>query len=172
VRHHHDRARNRFLSALYGRSRFHSVSKARIDSGAASAFSRCQSLESRYGRHGRTNPHRRTELDRFRKARSFLGTRQGPGSVGGPGLSIFARLNEVGYTKAVKFDNRGEYIQTLSLSARQQLADLSDYLPGGDEFYGYCDVCAFHETDLDLCDSVRRIELETRAARRESKRRL
>jgi hypothetical protein len=93
-------------------------------------------------------------------------------AVGGPGLRIFARLNEVGYTKAVIFDNRGKYIQTLSLSARQQLADLSDYLPGGDEFYGYCDVCAFHETDLDLCDSVRRIELETRAARRESKRRL
>jgi FkbM family methyltransferase len=89
-------------------------------------------------------------------------------AAGGPGLDIFERLLEIGYRTALVFDNTGEFIQTVSLDARQQLADISDYLPGGEQFYGYCDVCAFHEEDLDLCAGVRRIELENRRVRRKA----
>ena len=89
-------------------------------------------------------------------------------AAGPPGLGIFERLLEIGYRTALVFDNTGEFIQPVSLDARQQLADLSDYPLGGEEFYGYCDVCAFHEEDLDLCSSVRRIELEDRRARKKT----
>jgi FkbM family methyltransferase len=87
-------------------------------------------------------------------------------AAGGPGLNIFERLLKIGYRSALVFDNTGEFIQTVSLDARQQLAELSDYLPGGEQFYGYCDVCAFHEEDLDLCSLARRNELERRRVRR------
>jgi FkbM family methyltransferase len=87
-------------------------------------------------------------------------------AAGGPGLDIFERLREIGYRTGLVFDNTGEFIQTVSLHARQQLADISDYLPGGEQFYAYCDICAFHEEDFDLCSGVRRIELENRSARR------
>ena len=89
-------------------------------------------------------------------------------AAGGPGLSIFDRLLELGYQTALVFDNTGEFIEKVSLEARQQLADLSDYLPGGDQFYGYCDVCAFHEEDQDLCVCLREIELENRSDRRKT----
>jgi FkbM family methyltransferase len=88
-------------------------------------------------------------------------------SVGGPGLSVFDRLLEIGYSMAMIFDNSGEYIQTLSLSARQQLADLTEYLPGGEgQRFGYCDICAFHTDDAELCEPARQLEIETRRDRR------
>ena len=79
-------------------------------------------------------------------------------AAGGAGLGIFERLLEIGYRDALLFDDTGEFIQTVSLDARQPLADVSDY----------CDVCAFHEEDLDLCSNVRRTELEDRRARRKA----
>lgn len=87
-------------------------------------------------------------------------------NAGGPGLGIFERLREIGYRTALVFDNTGEFIQTVSLDARQQIAELSDYLPGGEQFYGYCDICAFHEEDRDLCIRVRDNEIENRRTRR------
>jgi hypothetical protein len=69
----------------------------------------------------------------------------------GPGMHIFEGLLEVGYRSALLFDHRGEFIQTVSLDARQ-LAE-------------YCDICAFHEEDLDLCSEVRQTELENRRIR-------
>ena len=80
----------------------------------------------------------------------------------GPGLRIFECLVDAGYRTALLFDNTGEFIQTISLDARQQLADLADYLPGGKQFSAYCDICAFHDEDLDLCARIRRLELENR----------
>lgn len=85
-----------------------------------------------------------------------------------PGLTIFDRLLDAGYVTALVFDKTGEFIQTISLDARQQLADLSDYLPGGEQFYGYCDICAFHKEDVDLCARARLIELESRRVRRKT----
>jgi hypothetical protein len=70
----------------------------------------------------------------------------------GPGMRIFEGLLEVGYRSALLFDHTGEFIQTVSLDARQQLAE-------------YCDICAFHEEDLDLCSDVRQTELENRRIR-------
>lgn len=87
-------------------------------------------------------------------------------AAGGPGLSIFNRLMKAGYRTALVFDNTEEFIQTISLDADQQLAELSDYLPGGEQLYGYCDICAFHEEDGDLCVRFRQIEVENRRARR------
>jgi FkbM family methyltransferase len=86
--------------------------------------------------------------------------------AGGPGLSIFERLREIGYEQVAIFDNRGGYVQTLPTSAGQQLADLSDYAPGAE---AYWDICAFSGADLDLCDTVRRNELEARRERRQGR---
>ena len=86
----------------------------------------------------------------------------------GPGLRIFDQLLDVGYRTGLVFDNCGEFVQTISLDARQQLAELSEYLPGGEQFYGYCDLCAFHEDDDDLCARFRQIEVENRRARRKT----
>jgi FkbM family methyltransferase len=87
--------------------------------------------------------------------------------AGGPAFTVFSRLFEIGYRTGIIFDNKGDYLQTLSLDAHQQLADLSDYLPGGvQEQYGYCDICAFHLDDMDLCSQIRQTELEARRIRR------
>lgn len=86
----------------------------------------------------------------------------------GPGLGIFSRLVEAGYRSGLIFDNTGEFIQTISLEATQQLAEVSEYLPGGEQFYGYIDVCAFHDEDSDLCALVREIEIDSRRTRRKN----
>lgn len=86
----------------------------------------------------------------------------------GPGLSVFERLFNAGYTTALLFDNTGEFIQTVSLDNQQQLAEISDYLPGGERFYGYCEVCAFHVQDTDLCARLREVEIENRRVRRKT----
>jgi hypothetical protein len=85
----------------------------------------------------------------------------------GPALSVFRHLLDIGYRIALMFDNRGDYIETLCLDAEQQLADLSDYLPGGEKHYGYCDICAFHADDVELGSRVREIELQCRRVRRQ-----
>lgn len=86
----------------------------------------------------------------------------------GPGLRIFERLFDAGYAAALLFDNTGEFIQTVALDNHQQLAEISDYLPGGEQLYGYCDVCAFHVQDADLCARFREIEIENRRVRRKT----
>jgi FkbM family methyltransferase len=86
----------------------------------------------------------------------------------GPGLRIFERLFNAGYATALLFDNTGEFIQTISLDNHQQLAEISDYLPGGEQLYGYCDICAFHVQDADLCARFRAIEIENRRVRRKT----
>uniref|UniRef100_Q02BE7 Uncharacterized protein n=1 Tax=Solibacter usitatus (strain Ellin6076) TaxID=234267 RepID=Q02BE7_SOLUE len=90
------------------------------------------------------------------------------GAGGGHASEIFRRLFDIGYRTAIVFDSGGDYVQTLSLDARQQLDDLSDYFPGGERLYGFCDICAFHEEDLELRIRVRRTELENRRLRRQT----
>jgi FkbM family methyltransferase len=86
----------------------------------------------------------------------------------GPGLDLFGQLADLGYKRALIFDNTGEFVQTISLENRQLLDELSDYLPGGRQLHGYCDICAFHEEDADLCARFRQIEVENRATRRKT----
>lgn len=77
-------------------------------------------------------------------------------------LTIFDRLLAVGYRTALVFDNTGEYMQTISLDASQQLAEIADYFAGG---WG---ICAFHDEDADLCSRFRQIELNNRRARKKT----
>jgi FkbM family methyltransferase len=164
------------LSVEYGTASFHTDS----NEGASRRFARLDSILARHPRFqsskilkidtdGMDGRILAGAMDWISAARPVLFWEHDIGrdaAAGGPGLNIFERLLEIGYRAGLVFDNTGEFIQTVSLDARQQLADLSDYLPGGKQFYGYCDVCAFHEEDLDLCSLVRRIELERRRVRR------
>lgn len=84
---------------------------------------------------------------------------------GGAAADIFRQLFETGYRTAMIFDRRGEYIQTLSLDARQQLADLSGYFGAGEGVPEHCDLCAFHEDDTETRILVRLAEVERRRSR-------
>ena len=75
-------------------------------------------------------------------------------------------LFAAGYSNALVFDNRGEFVQTISLDAWQKLAELAGYLAGGEGFCGSYDICAFHNDDSDLYSQLRQIELENRRLRR------
>jgi FkbM family methyltransferase len=152
------------------------------DNGTTSRFAR---LDSILARHPRFHTSKTLKIDTdgmdgrilegtlewIAAARPVLFWKHGIGrdpAVGGPGLDIFDRLLGIGYQSAVVFDNAGEFIEEVPLNARQQLADLSEYLPGGEQFSGYCDICVFHQEDLDLCARFRELELETRSRRRQN----
>lgn len=75
---------------------------------------------------------------------------------------LFNHLKEAGYGATLVFDGRGEFVQTISFEARQQIVELSEYL--GHEEWGFC---AFHQEDLDLSERFRECERENRPIRRE-----
>jgi hypothetical protein len=79
----------------------------------------------------------------------------------GPSLIAFDQLREAGYRTALLFNSNGDFIQTISLDARQQLADLFHYFLD-------CDICAFHDEDADLCSRLRQTELENPRALEDS----
>jgi FkbM family methyltransferase len=89
-------------------------------------------------------------------------------AAGGPGSSIFDRLLGIGYQTALVFDNAGKFIEEVPLNARQQLADLCEYLPGSAQLCRGCEICAFHQEDLDLCARFRESEVEKRRSTRPS----
>jgi hypothetical protein len=86
-------------------------------------------------------------------------------TASGQRSTIFDRLLAAGYRTALVFDNTGEFIQTLSLDARQQLAEICEYFPGGEQCYAYGDVCVFHDEDVDLCERFRQVEIDHRRTR-------
>lgn len=151
------------------------------DNGTTSRFARLDSILARHPRfqtskilkidtEGMDGHILEGTLEWIAVARPVLFWKHGIGrgtAVGGPGWSIFDRLLGIGYQSALVFDNTGEFIEELPLNERQQLADLSEYLPGSERFSGYCDICAFHQEDLDLCARFRELELETRSRRRQ-----
>ncbi len=86
-------------------------------------------------------------------------------SASGQRSAIFDRLLALGYRTGLLFDDTGEFIQTISLEGRQQLAEICDYVPGGEHCHTYGDVSVFHDEDVDLCTSFRELEIEYRRIR-------
>lgn len=74
------------------------------------------------------------------------------------GFDIFDDLRTVGYKAGIIYQNNGDYLLTVELNHYSLLEDIHHYYSGrGGQIY--CDICAFHEEDLDLCCSIRRAEI-------------
>jgi hypothetical protein len=119
-------------------------------------------LDSILAKHPRFQASKILKIDRLDGALEWIATARPvlfwqhdisrDAAADGSGTRIFEGLLEVGYRLALLFDHMGDFIQTVSLDARQRLGQ-------------YCDICAFHEEDLDLCSDFRQTELENRCIR-------
>lgn len=74
------------------------------------------------------------------------------------GLSIFRTLLDCGYRKMLIYDNSGELLLTADLSNTRLLEDIHHFYTGRKGLH-YCDICAFHEEDDELFETVRRSEM-------------
>ncbi len=75
------------------------------------------------------------------------------------GFQIFESLRAVGFRKILVYENTGEYLLEADVEDTTLLEDLHAlYSRRGAEHYA--DMCAFHEEDTDLCETIRRAELE------------
>lgn len=75
------------------------------------------------------------------------------------GFQIFHDLKEIDYKAALVFENTGEYLIHLNLNNDLLLEDIHQFYSG---WAGrrYCDICVFHEVDLDVFRQVRSKEIE------------
>jgi hypothetical protein len=57
------------------------------------------------------------------------------------------------------YKNNGDYLLTADLENSSLIEDIHKFYSG---YSGqrYCDICAFYEEDLNLCQTVRRAEIE------------
>ena len=97
------------------------------------------------------------ELTFFARQRPVLFFEYDPGSYPAdhPGLPRLARrLHEIGYAVALVYDNQGYYMSRVALSDEDQLEDLEGYVRSLVLRSGYVDVCAFHEADRALAETV------------------
>lgn len=79
---------------------------------------------------------------------------------------LLAELAQIGYRMALVYENDGDFVSSLDLRDTDRLDDLHDYYSGR-RGKRYADICAFHESDLDLWSIVRDREREHyRRARR------
>lgn len=60
---------------------------------------------------------------------------------------------------ALIYENTGEQLLPANLEDVQLLEDIHFYYSGRNG-QRYADICAFHEEDTDLCQIVRRMEME------------
>jgi FkbM family methyltransferase len=84
---------------------------------------------------------------------------------GDSGLALLGQLRSIGYSKALVYDNFGDFILSAGLDDSRQWRDLDAYFSGR---YGqrYMDVCLFAEDDIALHDKIRSDEIAYFAARR------
>lgn len=75
------------------------------------------------------------------------------------GISIFSVLSNVGYRKALLYDNFGSYMLSLDLDNLTLIEDLHNYFieSKGQRF---CDICAFSIEDEDLYEQIRHSEIK------------
>ena len=71
----------------------------------------------------------------------------------------FRTLEESGYKRLAIYENNGDFLTTIDVSAEEILEDLHHFYLGRASSR-YCDICAFHKGDSDLADSFRKSELE------------
>lgn len=68
-------------------------------------------------------------------------------------------LQQMGYNKAMFYDNYGKLLISTSLKDTQQLQQLFTYMNNGDGAFPYFDVCVFHLHDDALADDIIALEM-------------
>lgn len=74
------------------------------------------------------------------------------------GYNVFSLLRSIGYTSALFFANTGELYANIDLSDDTQLRHTHEMLASTPHI-AYFDICAFHISDLDICDKVHCAEI-------------
>lgn len=74
------------------------------------------------------------------------------------GFDVFDQLQHAGYTAALFWDNRGDYLLACDLNDTRLLEDLHHFYVGR-RGEAYCDIAVFHAHDVDLMRSMRAVEL-------------
>lgn len=75
------------------------------------------------------------------------------------GLSIFNILSQVGYANLLIYENNGELLVSADVDNTRLLEDINHYYTGRNSIR-YCDICAFHEEDVDLFERIRENEIQ------------
>ncbi len=78
--------------------------------------------------------------------------------AGDAGIDIFQSLRNIGYVKALAYENNGDYLLAGELDHTQQWEDLHRFYTGRNG-QRYLDLCVFPSDDADLCETARRSEL-------------
>jgi FkbM family methyltransferase len=73
-------------------------------------------------------------------------------------INVFDLLSEAGYSRAVFYENTGDYLLTTQLRDKELLADLHYYFSGRN-MNRYCDIAVFPVEDDNLADKLRDIEI-------------
>ena len=84
---------------------------------------------------------------------------------GDSGLSLLSQLRCVGYSKALVYDNLGDFLLSASIDDSLQWRDLDAYFSGR-QGLRYMDVCLFPENDIALHDQIRSSEIAYFSAKR------
>src|SRR6266852_517263 len=71
----------------------------------------------------------------------------------------FHTLEASGYQRLMLYENTGDYITTIDITARDVMEDFHHFYLGRASAR-YCDICAFHRSDSDLAESFRKSELK------------
>jgi FkbM family methyltransferase len=79
------------------------------------------------------------------------------GLAGADGRRLLKELRQIGYRKVMVYENTGDYVNTLDISNPRMVEDF-DAFYSGRRGQRYADLCAFHEDDNDLWESVRSAE--------------
>ena len=73
-------------------------------------------------------------------------------------FSVFEMLRNINYKSVIVYDNLGDYHMMATLDNCTLLEDIHHYYAGC-QSKRYADIIAFHEEDLDLCDTIRLDEI-------------
>jgi FkbM family methyltransferase len=80
------------------------------------------------------------------------------GAQGERPLELLRNLQRLGYSRLMFYDNVGDLLIDTSCCNTRQLEEITLYFTGRGA-QRYCDVCAFHRDDEDLCESIVAAEL-------------
>jgi len=72
-------------------------------------------------------------------------------------IDIFKKLLQIGYDKALVYNNFGDYMISIELNNQEILKDINNYFFGRNSKI-YCDICVFHKNDNDIFNYIRESE--------------
>ena len=81
------------------------------------------------------------------------------------GLALLSQLRSIGYSKALVYDNFGDFLLSANLDDFEQWRDLDAYFSGRGGAR-YMDVCLFPQEDIPLHDTIRSKEIAYFSAKR------